>query len=135
INCFWCSWNRRRELFLAADKFGCTKVALGHHMDDIIETTLMNLFFQGEFSTMVPKQELFKGKIVIIRPLAYVEEDMIAKFVKAEHMKVFGCKCPHSNLSQREMMSRIIKQVKKTCPDVKKNIFRSLRRIKKDYLL
>jgi tRNA 2-thiocytidine biosynthesis protein TtcA len=60
INCFWCSWNRRKELFFAADRFGCTKIALGHHMDDIIETVLLNLFFQGEISSMVPKQELFK---------------------------------------------------------------------------
>lgn len=135
INCFWCAWNRRKILFQTADKLGCTKVALGHHMDDIIETTLMNMFFQAEISTMAPRQELFKGRIVIIRPLAYVEEKEIADFIKSEKTKVFSCKCPHSRLSQRYLMSRIISQVKKTCPEVKKNIFRSLRRIKKDYLL
>ncbi|MDD5595184.1 MAG: ATP-binding protein, partial [Candidatus Omnitrophica bacterium] len=48
ISCFWCSWNRRKALFSVADRFGCTKVALGHHKDDIIETILMNLFFHGE---------------------------------------------------------------------------------------
>ncbi|MCK9604444.1 MAG: tRNA 2-thiocytidine(32) synthetase TtcA, partial [Candidatus Omnitrophica bacterium] len=53
INCFWCSWNRRKELFISANKLGCTKIALGHHMDDIIETVLLNLFFQGEISGMV----------------------------------------------------------------------------------
>jgi len=135
INCFWCSWNRRKVLFQTADKLGCTKVALGHHMDDIIETTLMNLFFQGEISTMAPKQELFKGKIVIIRPMAYVEEREISGFAKSEKLRVYSCKCPHSELSQRFMMSKIVSQVKRTCPEVKKNIFRSLRRIKKDYLL
>src|SRR4030042_496831 len=70
----------RKALFEAANKFGCTKVALGHHKDDIIETILLNMFFQGEISAMSPRQELFKGKIVIIRPLAYVDEDMIRKF-------------------------------------------------------
>src|SRR4030042_347645 len=80
ISCFWCAWNRRKALFEAANKFGCTKVALGHHKDDIIETILLNMFFQGEISAMSPRQELFKGKIVIIRPLAYVDEDMIRKF-------------------------------------------------------
>src|SRR4030042_4994572 len=73
-NCFWCSWNRRKTLFEIARDFGCNKVALGHHKDDIAETTLLNLLFKGEFSTMNPRQELFGGKIVIIRPLCYVEE-------------------------------------------------------------
>ena len=77
INCFWCSWNRRKALFEVAAKLGCNKVCLGHHLDDIVETILLNLFFQGEISAMNPKQELFKGKITIIRPLCYTEEDLI----------------------------------------------------------
>ncbi|MDD5255454.1 MAG: ATP-binding protein, partial [Candidatus Omnitrophica bacterium] len=84
ISCFWCSWNRRKALFETADKLGCTKVALGHHKDDIIETVLLNLFFQGEISSMCPRQELFKGKITLIRPLAYVEEYMIRRFAREE---------------------------------------------------
>jgi len=135
INCFWCSWNRRKALFETADRFGCTKVALGHHMDDIIETTLLNLFFQGEFSTMVPKQELFKGKITIIRPLAYVEEHLIKRFAKEAQLPHETCVCPNSVVSNRTRMARIISEVKRVCPDVKKNIFRSLKRVKKDYLL
>ncbi|MFA5320400.1 MAG: ATP-binding protein, partial [Candidatus Omnitrophota bacterium] len=59
INCFWCSWNRRKALFEAADRLGCSKVAFGHHKDDIIQTILLNLFFHGEVSAMCPKQELF----------------------------------------------------------------------------
>ena len=73
-NCFWCSWNRRKALFLAADRLKCNKVALGHHADDIIETLLLNLFYQGEFAGMNPRQELFGGKLVIIRSLCHVEE-------------------------------------------------------------
>jgi tRNA 2-thiocytidine biosynthesis protein TtcA len=135
INCFWCSWNRRRALFQAAHRLGCTKVALGHHMDDIIETVLMNLFFHGETSAMVPKQELFEGKIVLIRPLAYVEEYMIKRFAKEEKLLHQTCACPHSVTSNRAVMGKIIAQVKRTCPDVKKNIFRSVKRIKTEYLL
>jgi len=135
INCFWCSWNRRKELFIAADKLGCTKIALGHHMDDIIETILLNLFFQGEISSMAPKQELFKGKITIIRPLAYVEEYLIERFAKQAKLGHDSCICPHSLVSNRSRVGRIIRDLEKVCPDVKKNIFRSLKRIKKDYLL
>lgn len=135
INCFWCSWNRRRELFLAAHKLGCTKIALGHHMDDIAETFLLNLFFQGEISTMKPKQELFKGKITLIRPLAYVEERLIKRFAKETKLGHDTCVCPHSVTSNRNRMGKIIRNLGKICPDIKKNIFRSLKRVKKDYLL
>jgi len=135
ISCFWCSWNRRKALFEVADRFGCTKVALGHHKDDIIETILMNLFFHGEISAMSPKQELFKGKIVIIRPLAYVDEDMIVRFAKLARFPHQKCACPNSLTSNRTRITNIIRDLKKVCPDVKTNIFRSVKRIKQDYLL
>lgn len=135
ISCFWCSWNRRKALFEVADRFKCTKVALGHHKDDIIETILMNMFFHGEISAMSPRQELFKGKIVVIRPLAYVDEDMIVKFSKTSDFPHHKCACPNSLTSNRTKITEIIKDLKKICPDVKTNIFRSVKRIKKDYLL
>ncbi|MEI6631694.1 MAG: ATP-binding protein [bacterium] len=135
ITCFWCSWNRRKALFETADRFGCAKVALGHHKDDIIETILLNMFFQGEISAMSPKQELFKGKITLIRPLAYVEEYMIKRFAREERLPYDSCRCPNSITSNRTRMSKIIGELKKVCPDVKTNIFRSVKRIKKDYLL
>lgn len=135
ISCFWCSWNRRKAIFETADRFGCTKVAFGHHQDDIVETMLLNLFFHGEISGMSPRQELFGGKIVLIRPLAYVEEDMIVKFAKIAGFPHHKCACPNSVTSKRTKMTDILKDLEKICPDVKKNIFRSLKRIKKDYLL
>lgn len=135
INCFWCSWNRRKELFIAANKLGCTKIALGHHMDDIIETILLNLFFQGEISAMAPKQELFKGKITLIRPLAYVEERLIERFAKETKLGHDTCVCPRSTVSNRNRVGKIIKSLGKVCPDIKKNIFRSLKRVKQEYLL
>jgi len=95
----------------------------------------MNLFFQGEISAMSPKQELFKGKITLIRPLAYVEEYLIKRFAKDQRIPHETCICPNSVTSNRTRMSRIIAQLKRVCPDVKTNIFRSVKRIKKDYLL
>lgn len=135
ITCFWCSWNRRKALFTVAQRFGCTKVALGHHMDDIIETMLLNLFFQGEISAMSPKQELFNGEIVIIRPLAYVEEKQIIKFAKTLTFPHHKCACPNSITSNRTRMTELLSELEKVCPNVKKNIFRSIKRIKKEYLL
>jgi len=135
ISCFWCAWNRRKALFEVANRFGCTKVALGHHKDDIIETILMNMFFNGEISAMVPKQQLFGGKIVIIRPLAYVEEDMIRRFVKEVGFPHEKCSCPNSITSKRTKITNVISDLEKICPDIKTNIFRSIKRIKQDYLL
>lgn len=135
ISCFWCSWNRRKSLFEVADRFGCKKVALGHHYDDIIETILLNLFFQGEISAISPKQELFAGKIILIRPLAYVEEDLIKRFVKVADFPHQKCVCPNSITSKRTKIEKIIRDLENICPEVKKNIFRSVKRIKSDYLL
>ena len=135
ISCFWCAWNRRKALFEVAGRFGCAKVALGHHQDDIVETMLLNLFFHGEISTMAPKQELFKGKIVVIRPLCYVEEKLIVRFSKSLNFPHHKCVCPNSLTSNRTRMTEILRGLEKVCPEVKKNVFRSLQRIKKDYLL
>jgi len=135
ISCFWCAWNRRKALFQTANRFGCSKVALGHHKDDIVETILLNLFFQGEISAMAPKQELFNGKIIIIRPLAYVEEKMIIKFAREAQFPHEKCSCPNSFTSNRTKITGIINDLEKVCPDVRTNIFRSVKRIKKDYLL
>jgi tRNA 2-thiocytidine biosynthesis protein TtcA len=135
INCFWCSWNRRKALFESANRFGCTKVALGHHKDDIIETILLNLFFHGEISAMSPKQVLFDGKIIIIRPLAYVEEDMISRFARGAGFPQEKCSCPNSFTSNRAKITNIIKDLEKVCPEIKTNIFKSVKRIKQDYLL
>jgi len=135
ISCFWCSWNRRKALFEVAGRFGCNKVALGHHKDDIAETILMNLFFHGEISAMSPKQELFKGKIILIRPLAYVEEDMIRRFARTAGFPHQKCSCPNSITSNRTKIAQIIKDLEKVCPELKTNIFKSVKRIKEDYLL
>jgi tRNA 2-thiocytidine biosynthesis protein TtcA len=135
INCFWCSWNRRKAIFEAADKLGCNKVALGHHKDDIVQTFLLNLIFQGEISTMSPRQELFKGKLVIIRPLAYVEEKECERFARQNKFPIPHCSCPNAGKTQRDQVAKIIKQIDKMSPNFKTNVFRSLQRIKKDYLL
>jgi tRNA 2-thiocytidine biosynthesis protein TtcA len=135
INCFWCAWNRRKALFEASNRLKCDKIALGHHKDDIAETILLNLFFQGEISAMSPKQKLFKGKITIIRPLAYVEERMIKAFARKDNIPFVTSACPNLAVSNRFRMGRIIKELERFCPEVKTNICRSVKRIKREYLL
>ncbi|MFH0764636.1 MAG: ATP-binding protein [Candidatus Omnitrophota bacterium] len=134
VNCFWCSWNRRKALFLAADRLKCNKVALGHHKDDIVETLLLNMLYHGEFSAMNPRQELFGGRLVIIRPLCYVEEDRIRKFAGESGFPAAGCRCPNSEISKRRKMKDFIRKMEKDCKHVKTNIFRSISRVKEEYI-
>ena len=136
INCFWCAWSRRKVLFELAQARGYNKIAFGHHMDDIIETVLLNLFYQGEISTMRPAQELFGGKLSIIRPLAFVEEKYLIEMAAAEQIKSFDrFQCPNNDGSKRRKVKEMIADLSGDNHCVKKNIFRSLQRIKAEYLL
>ena len=133
-NCFWCSWNRRKTLFETAYSMGCNKVALGHHKDDIIETTLLNLLFQGEISTMNPRQVLFGGQIVVIRPLCYVEERTIKDFASESGFFRNIRRAQGLRDSNRRYLKEFIKDTEKKCPSVKTNIFRSIARVKSEYV-
>ncbi|MCM8782878.1 MAG: tRNA 2-thiocytidine(32) synthetase TtcA, partial [Candidatus Omnitrophica bacterium] len=135
ISCFWCAWNRRKTIFKIADKFRCNKVALGHHLDDIVETILLNLFFNAEISAMSPKQEMFEGRLTIIRPLAYVEEKQIISFAREQNLPVLEARCSNSSNSKRTYIARLIKELERVNPHIKKNIFRAIKRIKRDYLV
>lgn len=135
-SCFWCSWNRRKALFEMADELGCNKVALGHHKDDIAETMLMNLLYNGEISAMNPRQELFKGKVTVIRPLCYAEEKTIKKFAAENGFpKKLGV-CPFGKDSKREYIKKFIRETEKRTrrANVKTNIFKAIARIRKDYI-
>jgi tRNA 2-thiocytidine biosynthesis protein TtcA len=135
VSCFWCAWNRRKALFQAARELKCRKLALGHHKDDIVETILMNLLFEGQISAMAPRQELFKGRLTLIRPLAYAEERLVRQFAVSCDLVVASEPCPHGKVSQRAFARQVIHQASRVAPGVKTNVFRSLTRIKKEYLL
>lgn len=135
LNCFWCSWNRRKALFEFATKQGFNKIALGHHLDDIVETLLMNQIFRGEFSTMCPKQSLFGGRLTLIRPLAYEKESVIAHFAHLAGLdQIQVCRCPVERNTRRQMIKGMIKELEKITPSVKMNLFRSLNNIKTEYI-
>ena len=134
-SCFWCSWTRRKALFEIAGDLGCNKVALGHHKDDIVETMLMNLLYNGEISAMNPRQELFEGKITVIRPLCYVEEKIIKQFARENGFPQQVCSCPFGGDSKRRYVKDLIAETERRTPriNIKTNIFNSIARIKKDY--
>ena len=135
FDCFWCSWNRRKVFFSLMAEMGCSKLVLGHHMDDIVETMLMNLLFNGEIGTMKPYQEMFNGEFAIIRPLAYVEEKELKRVAARLELPVIKSQCPNGDLSKRRLVKGMIAEMEKHNRNVKKNVFRSLQRVREEYLL
>jgi tRNA 2-thiocytidine biosynthesis protein TtcA len=134
ISCFWCSWNRRKALFKLAEDTGYNKIALGHHKDDVIETILLNLFYNGEISAINARQPLFGGKISIIRPLFYVEEDSVRKFAAESGFPAQICRCPNAATSKRALMKETIAKVSGDSSLIKSNILNAPSRIRHDYL-
>lgn len=132
--CFLCSRLRRKRLFEIADELGCNKVALGHNKDDIIETLFMNIFYAGEISSMLPSQSFFQGKFSVIRPLAFVDEDVIGRFAKEKAYPVFNNPCPTSKTSKRHEVKKMLKELYRNNKKVKGNIFRAMHHVKMDYL-
>ncbi|MCM8774092.1 MAG: hypothetical protein NC820_05095 [Candidatus Omnitrophica bacterium] len=135
IDCFWCSWNRRKILFTTTKELIFNKLALGHNLDDITETIIMNLFFHGEISAMKPKIELFDNELTVIRPLCYVSKKDIQRFANKLNLPYTYYECKYGKDSHRQLVKNVIELVEKKYPLVKKNIFRGLKKIKKDYLL
>jgi len=133
--CFWCSWNRRKILFKLAEKYNCKKIAFAHHLDDIVETFLMNLFYYGEISTMPPKISMFQGKLFIIRPMVYIKEKAIIDYAKEANIPYSSSNCPFFDNSRRKYIENLISELEKKCPYVKLNIFRSMKRIQYEYLV
>ena len=133
--CFLCCRLRRKRLFEIADELGCTKLALGHNKDDIIETLFMNICYAGEISTMVPSQSFFQQKFTVIRPLAFADEQLIRKFARDQKFPEFINACPSANTSKRKEVKTFLQQLYRTNKKVKGNIFRAMSHVNSDYLL
>jgi tRNA 2-thiocytidine biosynthesis protein TtcA len=134
FSCYICSRNRKRILFDEAQRQGASKVALGHHLDDVVETTLLNLFYRGEFSTMMPVQEFFGGKLSIIRPLCEVEERDVERLARHYPLPVITGACPRKDVNQRILLKEILRRLRRESKQVKENIYRAAWNVKAEYL-
>ena len=132
--CYMCARMRRGFLYNKAQELGCNKIALGHHFDDVIETTLLSMFYGAEVKTMMPKlhSDNFEG-IELIRPLYLVKEEDIISWVNFNGLKFTNCACNFSEkvndneeLSKRKEMKSLISELRKVNRDVDYNIFKSL---------
>lgn len=133
--CFLCARLRRKRLFKIADGLGCTKLALGHNKDDVIETLFLNICYAGEISTMLPRQELFNGRFTVIRPLAMVDENSIRRFSKAQAFPRYANPCPSAGTTKRSEIKAMLNGLYQTNSKIKGNIYRAMSHVKMEYLL
>lgn len=124
--CFLCSWERRKQLFNVAQELHCTKIALGHHQDDIIHTALMNLTFQGHFSTMPVLLRMKKMPLTIIRPLCLCHEDDIRLYAKEHHYEKQLKLCPYEHETNRTTARELFTRMEQLNPEARYCIWRAL---------
>lgn len=132
--CFLCSWNRRKALFTVAKEQGCNKIALGHHMDDILETLLMNATYQGAFSTMPPRLVMKKFDMTIIRPMCLVYEADLIELSKARGYRKQVKNCPYESQSSRSTMKGILKQLEAMNPEARYSLWGSMANVQEELL-
>lgn len=133
--CYMCARMRRGHLYNKAKELGCNKIALGHHFDDVIETTLLSMFYGSEVKTMLPKlhSENFEN-LELIRPLYLVKEYSIISWAKYNNLEFINCACKFTekvsnsdeSISKRKEMKELVKHLRELNPDIDYNIFKSL---------
>lgn len=132
--CYLCARMRRGHLYAKAKKLGCNKIALGHHFDDTIETTLMGMLFSGQFQTMMPKikSKNWEG-MTLIRPMYFVREQFIINWAQHCNLQFLQCACKftqtdnncHADTSRRQLTKKLIASLSQTDPNTPANIFAS----------
>ncbi|MBE6284728.1 MAG: adenine nucleotide alpha hydrolase family protein [Mediterranea massiliensis] len=132
--CFLCSWNRRKALFTVAKEHQCNKIALGHHMDDILETLLMNITFQGAFSSMPPKLVMRKFDMTIIRPMCLVHEADLQQLAIERNYRKQLKNCPYEHESHRTSMHGILQQLEAMNPEARYSLWGSMTNIQDELL-
>ena len=143
-HCYMCAKMRRGYLYSKAKELGCNKIALGHHFDDVIETTLLSMFYGSEIKTMMPKlhSENFEG-IELIRPLYLVKEEDIISWRNFNELTFINCACRftegcsliNDGTSKRKEMKELIKELRRKNKSIDYNIFRSMSNVNLECVL
>ena len=136
--CYLCAKMRRGHLYAKAKELGCNKIALGHHFDDVIETTLLSMFYASEVKTMMPKlhSDNFEG-LELIRPLYYVKEQSIIAWRDYNELTFINCACRftegcsliNDGSSKRKEIKELIKNLKKVNKDIDENVFNAINNV------
>ena len=134
MSCYWCSQQRRNELVHFAVKHGYNKLALGHHLDDILETLLMNMLTKAELSTMPPRLDYKKYPLSLIRPLCYADVETIKEHAKEAGYISTTCTCMYQDNSGRKDARARLEALTHGDRRAKEKMLNSLRNINKEYL-
>jgi tRNA 2-thiocytidine biosynthesis protein TtcA len=134
MNCYWCSTQRRTELIRYAMAEGFNKIALGHHLDDIVETLMMNMLFKGQISGMLPNLRYDKYPVSIIRPLALCEERQVIALAEEKGFRSASCTCPYGRDSKRREVRARIAELTRGSSRLKRNLFDSMSNVNDEYL-
>lgn len=129
--CVLCSKKRRNLIFQLAQELGCNKIALGHHQDDILHTALMNLTFEGNFSTMPVRLELEKMPLTLIRPLALCTESDIRAYAEAHDYQKQNKQCPYEKETNRTVIANLFQQLEHLNPEARHSIWHALEKANK----
>ncbi len=135
--CSICARLKRGVLYTLAQKYGCNKLALGHHLDDFVETLLLNQFFVGSLKAMAPSMLADNGETTVIRPLVYVEEREIIAFSRQNRFPVVCCCCPVCGRAdlQRRKMKELLTRLEQENRSVKRSLLRALANVHPRHLL
>jgi len=134
-SCFSCSKLRRKQLFDLASRLKCNKIAFGHHRDDLLETLFLNMFYSGNISTMVPRQDLFEGRLAVIRPLAYIEKQEVVKIAEDVGLCAVSNFCPLAGDTKREEIQNMLESIYARIPGAKASLFASMKNVREGYML
>jgi tRNA(Ile)-lysidine synthetase-like protein len=132
--CFICSWNRRKLLFNITKELKCTKLALGHHKDDAVETFLLNMLYHSSISSLPAKLKMFDGRIHLIRPMIYLSKEDITKYAEIKQYPEQKLTCSYDHVTKRNEMAMLLRGMEILNPNVKENIFKSMSNIYDEYL-
>ena len=137
--CYMCAKMRRGALYAKAQELGCNKLALGHHFNDVVETTMLNVLCSGNFKTMLPKLKAQNfEKMELIRPLYYIEEQYIEKFTQNSGIWPLNCACMVAAKkigNKRREIKDLVQELKKTFSDVDRSIFKAAQNVNMDSIL
>ncbi len=132
--CFSCSLYRRKALFDFMGERKCTRLALGHHLDDAIETLLLNMLYQGNISTIPPRLSMFGGQFDIIRPLFLLTRNEMERYAAVRGIIPIATKCACGEDTRRRDMKRIVEEFEKLHGNARQNIGAAMCNIRKEYL-
>jgi len=133
--CFICTRNRRKLILQIAEQKGITRILLGHTLDDVIETLLLNLFYSSEISTMLPIQPLFDGRFFIVRPLVLIEKQELIKYLGLMGIvEKLESECPCEKNNKRTLVRKILQELYAYDPTIKKSLKYALVTVNQDFL-